>query len=206
MATALTLKNVFRYMGDQPRIDPERDLEITVLARVKDPAVNLCDPRTKSVSVTLLNLAGDPLRDVDVDASDLSDLPQKQRKIVQKAWGQTTGIGKAIVDFLQVDDGAVRELRLAIAGSDRYEASSWFERDRASLTLRDKLVGAQVITLWDTDVHDAIDSGYLTAPRHPRPTDKAWVEPLLAYAHGTGQLAAFDLGPKALARQSSPGM
>lgn len=70
---------------------------------------------------------------------------------------------------------------------DRYEADAWFERDRKHLRLHDKLLGQDVVSLWDDQVDQAIDDGFLTAPRRPRPSSSDWLRPLLDYA-GEGQI------------------
>lgn len=66
-----------------------------------------------------------------------------------------------------------------------YEVCAWFERDRKNLSLT--APGSKcVLDLWDEEVDDLIDSGYLTAPRHPRPSQEDWRPHLLAYARHTG--------------------
>ena len=48
--------------------------------------------------------------------------------------------------------------------------------------------GRVIFDLWDDDVTDAIDSGYLTVPRVPRATDPDWQPHALAFARDTGLL------------------
>ena len=62
-----------------------------------------------------------------------------------------------------------------------YVASVWFERDRAHLSLSTP-GGREIFSLWDDDVAEEIDSGYLTTPRHPRPSESDWQPHLVAYA------------------------
>jgi hypothetical protein len=45
-----------------------------------------------------------------------------------------------------------------------------------------------IFDLWDDDVTDAIDSGYLTVPRVPRATDADWQPHAVAFARDTGRL------------------
>lgn len=67
-----------------------------------------------------------------------------------------------------------------------YEVSVWFERDRAHLHLsrNDKTI----CELWDEAVQAAIDDGFLVPPRHPRPTDQMWLEPMVQYARVMGYI------------------
>lgn len=72
---------------------------------------------------------------------------------------------------------------------DRYEAHAWFERDRKNLCLTDLFTNTEVVSLWDDDVEQAIEDGFLRPPRPPRPKDRDWLEPLLAYARSQDALA-----------------
>lgn len=70
---------------------------------------------------------------------------------------------------------------------DQYVCSTWFERDRAHIRLETPC-GRVIFELWDEEVADAVESGYLTPPRHPRPTDQQWLESALDYARGMNLL------------------
>lgn len=70
---------------------------------------------------------------------------------------------------------------------DQYVCSTWFERDRAAIRLETPR-GKVIFELWDDEVADAIESGYLTPPRHPSPTDQQWLESALDYARGMNLL------------------
>lgn len=70
---------------------------------------------------------------------------------------------------------------------DEYVCSTWFERDRRNIRL-DTPRGRTVFDLWDDDVVDAIESGYLTAPKVPRPSDADWQPHAVAYAREMGLL------------------
>ena len=48
----------------------------------------------------------------------------------------------------------------------QYVCVTWFERDRQNVRLETPR-GRVIFDLWDDDVTDAIDSGYLTVPRVP---------------------------------------
>lgn len=74
----------------------------------------------------------------------------------------------------------------------RFEANVWFERDRKHVMLTDLLDGSTVVSLWDEEVDEAIESGYLAVPRRPRPSDADWLPQLLDYARDTGALACSD--------------
>lgn len=65
------------------------------------------------------------------------------------------------------------------------EPDVWFERDRAHVGLRTK-DGKDIFDLWDEDVADAIESGFLTKPRHPRPSERDWHQHLVDYANERG--------------------
>lgn len=71
-----------------------------------------------------------------------------------------------------------------IADAD-YVCSTWFERDRQSITLTTPQ-GREVVSLWDDDVTDAVESGYLSPPRRPRPSDDDWQPCVVAYARDMG--------------------
>lgn len=73
--------------------------------------------------------------------------------------------------------------------SERYEVSYWNERDRANLTLRDNDLDREIFSLWDDDFRSAIEDGFLKPPRVPRPNDKDWLDPALAYAEERGMLS-----------------
>lgn len=75
---------------------------------------------------------------------------------------------------------------LEVALKDRFEASAWFERDRASLCLTENISRKSIVELIDDDVKDAIESGYLSSPSTPRPKDSDWMAPLVAYAQSQG--------------------
>lgn len=68
------------------------------------------------------------------------------------------------------------------------EVSVWFERDRKHLALS-RSDGSLVFELRDEQVEEAIEDGFLTSPRHPRPSDEDWREHLINYAHHYGLLS-----------------
>ena len=67
------------------------------------------------------------------------------------------------------------------------EVSVWFERDRKHLALS-RPDGSLVFELRDEEVDEAIEDGFLTSPRHPRPRDEDWREHLVGYARYYGLL------------------
>lgn len=69
-----------------------------------------------------------------------------------------------------------------------YVCSTWFERDRSCVTLSTPK-GREVFCLYDDDVHQAIEDGYLTVPRHPWPSDDDWQPHAVAYAREKGLIA-----------------
>jgi hypothetical protein len=85
---------------------------------------------------------------------------------------------------------------------DRFEASAWFERDRRNLSLTDNVTGDTVVSLWDDDVDEAIESGYLSTPRVPRASDSDWLNPLKAYADEYGLIPSLRAQPAQPADQA----
>lgn len=75
----------------------------------------------------------------------------------------------------------------------RFEANVWFERDRKNVRLTDGLTSRDIVCLWDDDVDQAIEDGYLTPPSIPRASDIDWLDPLLEYAQQTGALEGLSL-------------
>ncbi len=62
-----------------------------------------------------------------------------------------------------------------------YVCTVWFERDRSHVRLETSK-GRTVFELWDDEVHQAIEDGFLTAPRVMRPSDQDWQPHAVAYA------------------------
>lgn len=69
----------------------------------------------------------------------------------------------------------------AATADHEFVCYTWFERDRKNVRLETPR-GRVVFDLWDDDVTDAIDSGYLVPPRGMRHTDEAWQPQAVAYA------------------------
>ena len=68
-----------------------------------------------------------------------------------------------------------------------YVCSTWFERDRQHVRLETPR-GRTIFELWDGDVSQAIEDGFLTVPRVPRPSDAEWQSHAVQYAINTGLL------------------
>ncbi len=66
-----------------------------------------------------------------------------------------------------------------------YECSTWFERDRAFIELKDS-AGRTVFELWDEAVTEAIEDGFLPTPHHPRPSNSHWLPCATRYAQSQG--------------------
>jgi hypothetical protein len=62
-----------------------------------------------------------------------------------------------------------------------YICVTWFERDRKFVSLGGP-GGATIFELWDSAVDEAVESGYLPTPRHPRPSDDQWLPCAIEYA------------------------
>lgn len=71
--------------------------------------------------------------------------------------------------------------RFARTAASEFVCHTWFERDRAHIRLETPR-GRVVFELWDDDVHEAIDSGYLARPALPRAGDKDWQPHAVRYA------------------------
>ena len=70
-------------------------------------------------------------------------------------------------------------------GDHQYVCVTWFERDRQNVRLETPR-GRVIFDLWDDDVTDAIDSGYLKVPRLPRAIDADWQPHAIDYARNMG--------------------
>lgn len=66
-----------------------------------------------------------------------------------------------------------------------YECYAWFERDRKNLRLETPK-GHVVFDLWDDEVSEAIQDGFLKAPRTPRPSSEDWQPCAVEYAREVG--------------------
>jgi len=77
--------------------------------------------------------------------------------------------------------------RHAMTADRQHVCVTWLERDRQNVRLETPR-GRVIFDLWDDDVTDAIDSGYLTVPRVPRATDADWRSHAVAFAWDTGGL------------------
>ena len=66
-----------------------------------------------------------------------------------------------------------------------YVCTTWFERDRKNVRLETPQ-GRVVFDLWDEEVDEAIEDGFLAPPRVQRPTDKDWQPAAVQYALETG--------------------
>jgi hypothetical protein len=67
-------------------------------------------------------------------------------------------------DYYPACDHCGREhdyVSLTSATVDNTEVATWFERDRAQVTLTDKRTGAELLDLWDEDVAQAVEDGFL---------------------------------------------
>jgi hypothetical protein len=70
----------------------------------------------------------------------------------------------------------------------QYVCSTWFERDRRHIRL-EALSGRVIFELWDDEVDQAIEDGFLTMPRRPRPSEADWHPHAVRYAVDCGLIA-----------------
>lgn len=148
-----------------------------------------------AVTARLLNFDGTPLGGWKnlTDASSLWDAelaftpgPDWAK---DEAWVAATTLTQESARFvamLDVIESRSDEWSDSDINVNRCSANVWIERDRKVITLTNDFFGLEVFTLTDDAVDDAIDSGYLTPPRHPRPTDEDWVPYLVDYANSMG--------------------
>lgn len=66
-----------------------------------------------------------------------------------------------------------------------YVVSVWFERDRKYVGL-ETARGRVIFELWDDEVDEAIEDGFLTAPRVPRAGTLDWLPHAIDYARNQG--------------------
>jgi hypothetical protein len=71
-----------------------------------------------------------------------------------------------------------------IAARD-YVCFTWFERDRTNIRLETPN-GREVFDLWDKAVAQAVEDGFLTTPRVPRPSSADWQPHAVQYAIAMG--------------------
>lgn len=75
-----------------------------------------------------------------------------------------------------------------IAARD-YVCFTWFERDRANIRLETPN-GREVFDLWDEAVTQAVEDGFLTTPRIPRPSSSDWQPHAVQYAIAMGLITS----------------
>ena len=66
-----------------------------------------------------------------------------------------------------------------------YVCHTWFERDRKNIRLETPK-GREIFCLWDDAVDEAIEDGFLKAPRCPRPQTSDWQPMAVDYARQQG--------------------
>lgn len=66
-----------------------------------------------------------------------------------------------------------------------YVCATWLERDRKNISLHSPK-GRKIFDLWDEEVDDAIEDGFLVVPRHPRPSETNWQPSAVSYARSQG--------------------
>ena len=76
---------------------------------------------------------------------------------------------------------------------NEYIASVWFERDRSYVSLSTPR-GREIFCLWDDNVHQAIEDGFLTTPKlmmssRAQNDEAAWLPHLVNYAREQGLIS-----------------
>lgn len=155
-------------------------------------ALQTNDLNRTAVTATLLNFDGTPLggwKNLS-DASALWDaelaFTPSPNWTKDEAWAAATTHTQESARFLAMLDVIERcsdEWSDSCINVNRCSANVWMERDRKVLTLTNEFFGTDVFTLTDEAVDEAIESGYLTPPRHPRPNEEAWLPCLVDYAN-----------------------
>lgn len=153
--------------------------------------------------VRLLDISGG----IDPDWTNAKDLDITRQDTVEidpNIWAATERILEdhgaacalsALADFMANNNPEWETFSDALQ-EGRFSASAWFERDRQNLVLTDSLSNADVVTLWDESVTEALEDGFLQRPRMIRPTDSDWIEPLKAYAQAQGLLSSAKITAK----------
>lgn len=120
----------------------------------------------------------------------------------------TPGVNAARIFMVAVAEGNINgaggwpELAQLLS-QKRFTASTWFERDRKSVSLFDEVTQQEVFELWDDDVDQAIESGYLVVPKPSKCSDEDWVEPLLDYARSQSLLHGYEFNSLSFAVDTS---
>lgn len=225
---ALQSDNVFR-LCEPNDVDVARVAESNALFRAPvlfityATADQLQSPSSPGVTGTTVSLSGYVCdENVVVSASDITDLGDEQRKFLLKlrrdiakveegvpgsptlrglsqARALNSLLSAALLAYFRCAPDALQADVAALIEEKRWASSVWMERDRANLSLTDNLTGNEVFNLWDDDFYQAIEDGYLTSPRGPRPRDADWHQPALAYARDSGAMESFSLECSGLA-------
>jgi hypothetical protein len=81
--------------------------------------------------------------------------------------------------------GAFEQHQFKKTQAHEFVCHTWFERDRAHIRLETPK-GRVVFELWDENVGQAIEDGFLSLPQMPRPTDRDWQPQAVQYALDAG--------------------
>ena len=193
-----------------PVIDRTADLSSSVFIEFDAPVTGapLASQKARLRSI------GNLLTGTEPAWSDLQDLPRADEDEQLSFSPLPQSLADSLDDLIQLGrpDRAICALANEMAQvedawdefrdglkEDRFSANVWFERDRKNLTLTDGLTSRDLVSLWDDQVDEAIESGYLTTPRGPRPNESDWLAPLIEYAEQTGALEglSLDVQPRA---------
>jgi hypothetical protein len=85
----------------------------------------------------------------------------------------------------------VNRYPVQVSSESSLVCSTWFERDRKNVRLETE-DGDEIFSLWDEDVDQAIEDGFLATPRIPRPSDSDWLPHAIEYARQFGMFEVAD--------------
>jgi hypothetical protein len=145
-------------------------------------------------------------------AVEIPDRLLKLLRVTGKKRASSAQLLDALAHVMDDNGGPWGEFR-QLLNTDRFECSVWFERDRKNVSLTDLLDGREIFSLWDDDVDQAIEDGFLSVPLVPRATEKQWLPHALGYARDAGYLRPLledasntPAAPRARLRLSTEGV
>jgi len=153
-----------KFMGGNMQKESKENTESdTVAKRVKKPVKIVTDKGVKL-------LLGFKRGKIGTYTAFLADRGQTKKQVVSRALSGDMPVEDAIKHINDVWSDKTRQI-LRLDSSEKnidesvnnedYEVHTWFERDRAHVEVRDAKTDETILDLWDDDVQQAIDYGYL---------------------------------------------
>lgn len=184
------MTSIFRVVEPAMVTVSHADGSVGLLARCENPTPD-ADGLVKADLITIDGQVVESDATFDL-RSDLADLAPDQPAVFLKA--KHLSPGERLIAFLRAGDGQQNFIgEDLLEDTSRYTCSVWMERGFGQLSLTDSLTNKEVFCLVDDAIGDAIESGYLSAPRRPRASESDWLPQLIDYARESGMLDALDL-------------